>query len=61
MICKLAVDLVLESLASLEDRTVACRNLDFLAGGRIAAGAGIAVLAGESTEADKYELCKHLG
>ena len=50
---ELAVNLVLESLASLEDRSVACRNLDFLAGGRIAAGAGIAVLAGESAEADQ--------
>ena len=50
---ELAVNLVLESLASLEDRSVACRNLDFLAGGRIAAGAGIAVLACESAEADQ--------
>ena len=53
MICKLAVNLVFESLASLEDRSVACRNLDFLAGGRIAAGAGVAVLAGEGAKADQ--------
>ena len=47
------VDLVLEGLASLEDRGVARCNLDFLAGGRIATGAGIAVLAGEGAEANQ--------
>ena len=46
-----SVDLVFESLASLEDRSVARRNLDFFAGSRIAAGAGITVLAGEGAEA----------
>ena len=47
------VDLVLEGLASLEDRGVARCNLDFLAGSRIAASAGIAVFAGEGAEANQ--------
>ena len=50
---KESVDLVLESLAGLEDRGVAGGEAHGLSGGRIAALTGITMLHGEGAKAEK--------
>ena len=52
----LLVDSVLEGLAGTELRCCGSSNLDFLAGLRVAAGAGCALRGLEGTEADQGNL-----